>query len=121
MYFGKRRVLTRASYVFLRAASMMSKAVEKSFGQAKCKPKAQELALLCIEAEAGEPVTDELIKGCGHKQPKIAGAAAECLRMAVQTFGLRALGPQSKAVVKLSVTMFNRCLFLLLSMFWSHY
>ena len=90
------------------AASVMSKAVEKAFGQAKCKPKAQELALLCIEAEAGEPVTDELIKGCGHKQPKIAGAAAECLRTAVQMFGLRALGPQSKAVVKLSVTMFNR-------------
>lgn len=86
----------------------MSKMVDKAFGQAKCKSKAQELAMLIIEAEAGENVTDELIKGCGHKQPKIAGAAAECLRMAVQAFGLRALGPQSKAVVKLSVTLFNR-------------
>lgn len=89
----------------------MAKAVEKSFGQAKCKPKAQELAMLLIEAESGESVTDELIKGCGHKQPKIAGASSECLRAAVQSFGLRALGPQSKAIVKLSVTMFDRSLF----------
>ena len=91
------------------AASVMAKLVDKAFGQAKCKPNAQELAQLMIEAEAGEHVTDELIKGCGAKQPKIAGASAECLRMAVQSFGLRALGPQSKAVVKLSVTLFDRC------------
>jgi hypothetical protein len=90
------------------AASVMSKTVDKAFGQSKCKPNAQELALLFIEAEAGEHVTDELIKGCGSKQPKIAGASAECLRMAVQSFGLRALGPQSKAIVKLSVTLFDR-------------
>jgi len=90
------------------AGSLMSKLVDKAFGQAKCKPKAQELALALIEAEAGEEVTDGLIAGCAHKQPKIAGAASECLRMAVQSFGLRALGPQSKAIVKLSVTMFDR-------------
>ena len=85
----------------------MTKLVEKAFGQAKCKVKAQELALTLVEAESGESVTDELIKGCGHKQPKVAGAASECLRMAVQCFGLHPLGPQSKAVVKISVSMFN--------------
>eukprot|EP00960_Hanusia_phi_P030980 748996-Hanusia_phi.AAC.5 len=89
------------------AANIISKVVEKAFVQAKCKAKGQELSLSLIEADCGEVVTDELIKGCSNKQPKISGAAAECLRMAVQSFGLRALGPQSKAVVKLSVTLFD--------------
>jgi hypothetical protein len=92
------------------AGSIISKTVDKAFGQAKCKPKAQELALLLIEAEAGEAVTEELIKGCGHKQPKIAGAASECLRMAVESFGIKPLGQQPKAIVKLSVSMFDRLL-----------
>eukprot|EP00961_Rhodomonas_salina_P161281 2171101-Rhodomonas_salina.1 len=106
-----------ATHAFLRKASVsvvggvasavISKAVEKGFVQAKCKAKAQELALLMIEAESGEAVTDELMKGCTHKQPKIAAASAECLRMAVQEFGLRAMGPQSKAIVKLSATLFD--------------
>jgi cytoskeleton-associated protein 5 len=89
------------------AASIMSKAIDKAAGQAKCKSKVQDLALQFIEAESGEAVAEELIKGCAHKQPKIAGACAEALRMSVEAFGLRALGAQSKAVVKLTVTMFD--------------
>ena len=53
------------------AASVISKAIDKAAGQAKCKSKVQDLALQLIEAEAGEAVAEELIKGCGHKQPKI--------------------------------------------------
>ena len=89
------------------ASSIMSKAIDKAAGQAKCKSKVQDLALQFIEAEAGEAVAEELIKGCAHKQPKISGACAEALRMAVEAFGLRPLGAQSKAVVKLTVTMFD--------------
>ena len=89
------------------AASVISKAIDKAAGQAKCKSKVQDLALQLIEAEAGEAVAEELIKGCAHKQPKISGACAEALRMSVEAFGLRSLGAQSKAVVKLTVTMFD--------------
>jgi cytoskeleton-associated protein 5 len=62
---------------------------------------------MLIEAEAGEAVAEQLIKGCGNKQPKISGASAECLRAAVEAFGLKPLGAQGKAIVKLSVTMFD--------------
>jgi cytoskeleton-associated protein 5 len=36
---------------------------------------------------------------------QVVHAAVECIRMAVQNFGLKALGAQSKAVVKLSVAL----------------
>eukprot|EP00284_Hemiselmis_tepida_P012784 CAMPEP_0174938672 /NCGR_PEP_ID=MMETSP1355-20121228/64220_1 /TAXON_ID=464990 /ORGANISM="Hemiselmis tepida, Strain CCMP443" /LENGTH=128 /DNA_ID=CAMNT_0016185621 /DNA_START=55 /DNA_END=437 /DNA_ORIENTATION=+ len=38
------------------AGAMMGVAVDKAFGQAKCKAKAQELAMLLVEAESGEAV-----------------------------------------------------------------
>ncbi|KAJ1492762.1 armadillo-type protein, partial [Baffinella frigidus] len=109
--------------------SVMAKTVDKAFGQVKCKGTAQELAMLLIEAEQGEMVSprsaslcdvDESpaeLRDCGTRgvprrsEPPhlhlraVVHAAVECVRMAVQGFGLKALGPTPKPVVKLSVAL----------------
>jgi hypothetical protein len=93
----------------LIACAVAQAAIDKAFGQSKCKDRAQLLVVALLERD--ECLADVLalvVAACEHKQPKVAAASAETLRlycMAVERLQL-CCKAHAKALLQVSVRLF---------------